>query len=204
MKIRIKKKCINYCKEKKWKENRRENELRKILNVELENIDQIKGWSIEKYLITKQELEEIEKKKCIGAAIRSKIKYMYEGERCTSFFLGVEKKRQRKMWISTLKNKNGQTVKEIDKILSEVQNFFQKLYTKQKCENVEINKALGALKRKLNAEDREWCETEIGEEEIRTAIKSLNRGKSPGEDGLTAEFFQAFQDSLIPIFGKII
>ena len=31
LKVRIKKKCINYCKEKRWKENKRENELRKSL-----------------------------------------------------------------------------------------------------------------------------------------------------------------------------
>ena len=82
------------------------------MNIELENIDQIKGWSVEKYLIVKQELEEIGKKKCKGAAIRSKIKYMYEGERCTSFFLGLEKKKQEKMCSE---KKMGKQLKKLTK-----------------------------------------------------------------------------------------
>ena len=198
LKVRMKKKCINYCKEKKWKENKKENELKEIMCEEAKYIDLNKGGNVEKYLIAKQELAEIERKKCRGAAIRSKIKYLEEGEKCTSFFLGLEKRKQNKMWINALK-KDNKIIKETDEVLCEVQAFFGKLYTKQTCDNVEMNRALGALKRKLNLEDREWCDKTIEEEEIRIAIKSLSKGKSPGSDGLTAEFFQGLQSKLMPI-----
>ena len=39
LKVRIKKKCINYCKEKRWKENKRENDLKETLRKEAESID---------------------------------------------------------------------------------------------------------------------------------------------------------------------
>ena len=170
---------------------------------ELENIDQIEGWSTENYLVAKQELNEIEKGKCKGAVIRSKIKYMYEGEKCTSFFLGMEKRKQGKMWLNGLE-KNGRTLRETDEILIEVQDFFEKLYEKRDCDSVELNRAIGVLKRKLSIVDREWCERKITVEEIETALKSLNKGKSPGKDGLTTEFFQQFQVCLIPMLCKII
>lgn len=91
MKNRIKKKCIYYAKEKRWKENIRENELKIILNEETILLDKEKNRSPEKYLSTKQELENIEKKRCLGAAIRSRFQYLYEGEKCTAFFLRARK-----------------------------------------------------------------------------------------------------------------
>ena len=203
LKVRIKKKCINFCKEKRWKESKRENDLRHTVKRELERIDQVEGWSTENYLIAKQRLDEIEKRKCKGAAIRSKLKYMYEGEKCTSFFLGLEKRKQGKMWIEGLE-KNGQMLKETDEILVEVQNFFKKLYEKQKCNNVELNRVVGALKRKLNDADKAWCEKKVEVEEVEIALKALNKEKSPGKDGLTAEFFQQFRTYLVPILCKII
>ena len=57
------------------------------------------------------------------------------------------------MWIDGLE-KNGHTLRETDEILVEVQNFFKKLYEKQECDNVKLNRVLGALKRKLNDADK--------------------------------------------------
>ena len=198
LKVRIKKKCINYCKEKKWKENKRENDLKEIICREAENIDANKGGNVEKYLIAKQELAEMERSKCKGAAIRSKIKYLEEGEKCTAFFLGLEKRKQEKMWLNALK-KDNEIIKETDEILCEVHSFFKKLYMKQKCENVDMNRAIGALKRKIKLEDKLWCDRVIEEGEIKEAIKSLNKGKSPGKDGLTGDFYQEFQAEIMPI-----
>ena len=44
----------------------------------------------------KEKLSALEVAKCRGAAIRSRIQYMYEGEKSTAFFLGLEKQKQNK------------------------------------------------------------------------------------------------------------
>lgn len=45
------------------------------------------------------EIDNYEREKCTGAIVRSRGKYVVEGEKCTSFFLGLEKKRQAKKII---------------------------------------------------------------------------------------------------------
>lgn len=52
---------------------------------------------------------------------------------------------------------------------------------------------------KLNEEVKIWLEGEIALEEIRRAIDSLARQKTPGPDGLCAEFYQTFKEAISPV-----
>lgn len=91
LKQRIKRKCINFSKHKAWLERQTEAKLKKSLMVELENPGEGKVWGTDRYISLKLQLEKINKRKCAGAAVRSRIRHLYDGERCTSFFLGSEK-----------------------------------------------------------------------------------------------------------------
>lgn len=59
--------------------------------------------------------------------------------------------------------------------------------------------ALLALTNSLSKDDSNWCDFDVTEGEIEAAINSLNDNKSPGYDGLTAEFYKSFKECLIPI-----
>jgi hypothetical protein len=55
----------------------------------------------------------------------------------------------------------------------------------------------------LNQEDINHLSRPITQNEIGIAIKSLPKKKSPGSDGFSAEFYQAFKEELIPTLLKL-
>ncbi|CAJ1079165.1 pol-like protein [Xyrichtys novacula] len=204
IKNRIKKTCINYSKRKKWFETREEIKLKKFLADETILLNTDIHRSCEQYEIYKEQLRNIEIKKCKGAIIRSKVKYTTEGEKCTSFFLGLEKKKQNKSYINQLTDNKGQTLFETDEILDHTYQFYKQLFSKQKdLKEKEIPEYIKCINKKLERQDKDWCDSEITEEEIKNAIQALNKNKSPGSDGLTAEFYVKFQEELTPLLNKL-
>ena len=56
---------------------------------------------------------------------------------------------------------------------------------------------------KLNQEETENLNRPITSTEIKTVIINPPTNKSPGPDGLTAEFYQKFREELTPIILKL-
>jgi hypothetical protein len=55
---------------------------------------------------------------------------------------------------------------------------------------------------KLNQEDINHLNISITQNEIEAAIKNIPKKKSPGPDGVSAEFYQTFTEELIPTLLK--
>ena len=55
----------------------------------------------------------------------------------------------------------------------------------------------------LNQEETEIMNNPITSTETEAVIKNLPENKSPGPDGCTGEFYQAFREELMPIFLKL-
>ena len=56
---------------------------------------------------------------------------------------------------------------------------------------------------KLNQKEIEDLNRPITSKDIETVIRNLPANKSPGPDGLTAEFYQKFREELTPILLKL-
>ena len=81
-------------------------------------------------------------KKATGAQIRSRAKWINEGEKNTKFFLGLEKKHQTQNIIRELTNENNDFLNTDEEILGEMCNFYEKLYDTQNINNSDIGNYL--------------------------------------------------------------
>ena len=80
--------------------------------------------------------------------------------------------------------------------MKEIESFYENLYASHDEDNKE---AFGDFVRdlqtdKLTDEERENLEGYITIEECSKVLKTLPAGKSPGDDGFTAEFYNCFFD----------
>ena len=93
-----------------------------------------------------------------------------------------------------LKSSAGSTIEDSKTILNEMKNYYQQLYTSQdQTSPDQLSDFLnsGPLPR-LDDVSQNLCEGSITEAECLSAIKAFQRNKTPGTDGLTAEFYLCF------------
>lgn len=203
IKDQIKLISIKYSKKRRGKMKKEEIMLRERLREELVKAEDEEGYSMEKYIEVKMALEKYEREKCRGAILRSKAKYALEGEKCTGYFLGLEKRRQSKTYINEINTKEGKTTKDYVEILERVQEFYGELYKRGEVDERSIDGVLESVENILNKEDAEWCDREIDEKEVEAAIGGLKSGKSPGSDGIGIEWYKTYREEVAPILVKV-
>ncbi len=194
---------IKYSKKRREKMKKEEMLLRERLREELVKAEDEEEYSMEKYLEVKMALEKYEREKCRGAILRSKAKYALEGEKCTGYFLGLEKRRQSKTYISEINTKEGKTTKDYVEILERVQEFYEELYKRGGVDERSIDEVLESVGDILSKEDGEWCDRDIEEEEVKEAIGGLKSGKSPGTDGIGIEWYKVYKEGVAPILVEV-
>ena len=91
--------------------------------------------------------------------------------------------------------------REIDddvEILKKIESFCETLLKRQSLKNVsEIEKFLcGFITLSLNNDQINLCEKDLSETDLYNAMKNMQNNKSPGNDGLTKEFYEGFWDEI--------
>ena len=71
----------------------------------------------------------------------------------------------------------------------EIQNFYSSLYDTKIHNEIQTTDNLKYVKNKISAEEAKEHNKPFTEGKISKAIKQMNNEKSPGEDGLTKEFY---------------
>ena len=77
-------------------------------------------------------------------------------------------------------------------IRKEMNSFYQDLFTEEEVDMEAQIWLLDQLSMSLDDQEQTSCEGLLTVEECREALNGMNTGKSPGIDGLTAEFYLAF------------
>jgi exonuclease III len=153
---------------------------------------------------TKNELEQIEKHKARGVILRSKCKWVEEGEHNTSYFLRLEKHNYSNKLISRLEV-GGKTITDSKEILKAEKLFYENLYTQNEIEYETFKTNSDTFTNnssipKISDTDKIFCESELTEAEVLKSLKEPKNGKSPGSDGLSAEWYKFFWQDIKSTF----
>lgn len=196
LKYKIRQYSISYGKQLKKKNILEEEEtIKNILTITLQpTISE----NEQRHLIQLQEkLDKIYEIKAQGAYIRSRAKWMEDGEKNTSYFCRLEKRRQERKTIKSLMI-NGVECSNETSIANKITEFYQKLYSS----SYSAPKAEDLLKQikqyipQIDNDFKESCEKDIDMAELNKAVMCLKLDRSPGTDGLTGNFYRHFWQSL--------
>ena len=155
----------------------------------------------EEYDECKNKLEQIYQEKVDGIRIRSKCDWYEYGEKSSKFFLNLEKNRATQNHIRTILS-NEKEVDDQKEINNELYSFYKTLFSQKKqFPKHNFESYLNQITiPKLTKERLQECEGEITEAELFKALQSMENNKTPGNDGLTKEFYVTFwMDVKIPL-----
>ena len=130
-----------------------------------------------------------------GNIIRSRANWYEKGKKNNKYFLSLEKNNKMKTCIRRLVNKHGEEITNSKAIMAELKGFYQDLYDnkdKDTCVD-DIRSYIGNLGiPQLSEKLQRQCEGSLTYAECLNVLDTLKHNKSPGNDGLTAEFYKKF------------
>lgn len=133
--------------------------------------------------------------------LKSRHKYYEHGERAGKVLAHQLRQRTANQYISEISDEQNMKHTDHSEIVMYFYNYYSHLYTSESpkekpildsfFQNLEVPQLAPELVTKL--------EEDVSTEELVTAIKSMQNGKSPGPDGFPSEFFKTFSGTLTPL-----
>ena len=124
--------------------------------------------------------------------VRSKELWVEQGDKPTKYFFNLEKKRQQKKEMTELIYSSGVLLSGSEEIRNEMTGFYRDLFSEEEVDLEAQDWLLSQLSMSLDEQEQASCEGLLTVEECCEALNGMDTGKSPGVDGLTAEFCLAF------------
>ena len=190
LKYEIRKFCIAFSKMKSQQENVLKDHHEKII---LSFTSTDNRPSEAEYAESKTFLESYFDKKTKGASLRSKSIFYEENERSSKYFLNLEKKRGECGIVKKL-IKNDVELTDTKDILTEIHSFYSNLFHRKisksttDCENFLDTLVIP----QISEDQKKHCDLDISIKDLEDSLFSMCNNKSPGNDGLTAEFYKFF------------
>ena len=142
------------------------------------------------------ELDQLYEEKAKGAFIRSRRRWMGEGEKNTRYFFNLEKRNAELSSIHKL-DINGQTSVNMKEISYCVKHFYEELYAEELHNtNETFFSSIKNVVKCIDEDSKKACDEKITVAEIKICISKVKNNKSPGNDGLTSEFYKEFKDDI--------
>ena len=127
-----------------------------------------------------------------GVLIRSKTRWIEEGEKPSRYFLNMEKRKMINKTISSVVRDDNTYARSSCEILNESRLFYKKLYSKaENLNNSNLSCVFNGVP-VLSDKLRESLEGPLSYHELLNALKGSKNDKSPGSDGFSFEFYKFF------------
>ena len=177
----------------KEKKANRENLEKKLTSLNDADVDP----DDEDYRKTREDLDKIYDDIAIGIRVRSKCNWYESGEKSNKYFLNLEKKNAITSTITKLTDDDRSITNQKD-VLSSIEKFYKNLFTnKNKNSSESCKNFLQDLQNPtLNEEDQRALSNDLSEDELYLALSEMQDGKSPGNDGLSCEFYKEFWEDI--------
>ena len=177
------------------KENIEKNSLEETLKYMEENTKDFQTNS--QYLECQSKLNLIYEKNVNGIKVRSKCNWYESGEKSSRFFLNLEKHHASQSQLRKVIVKEKEIISPED-INNEIYNFYKNLFTEKISTSKEkVDTFLNKMSLpKLDNQKAFSYEGPVTETELLNALKSMSNDKSPGNDGLTKEFYETFWNEI--------
>ena len=133
-----------------------------------------------------------------GAQVRSRVKWVEEGEVSSAFFCRLEKKKSMDRWVSALRLPDDSVVSDPADLCSSFSDFYSSLYSASETDASAQETLLTNLPTPLSAELSDLCEGPLTMEKCYHALVGMAKEKTPGSDGFTSEFYCKFWDLVGP------
>ncbi|KAK3083826.1 hypothetical protein FSP39_003749 [Pinctada imbricata] len=89
-------------------------------------------------------------------------------------------------------------------IINEQIKFYKTLFTSEGWDEESADYLISKIDKHLSEEDKINLEKTVTEEELEKIIMHLKKNKSPGEDGIIAEFYEIYWQTIKKEFVKVI
>ena len=157
----------------------------------------------QQYNAYRGEINEIYDEISNGIKIKSKCEWYKFGQKSNNLFLTIEKRRSTQNIVRKVLS-NEQEITDLSKINTPIYQFYQHIYMeKQNISEDSICNFLNDLTvPSLTTEQSLSCKANLTEKQIYNSFISFRKNKSPGNDGLTKEFYFTFWDDIKGTFMK--
>lgn len=143
-------------------------------------------------------------KRTQAARVRCRLKWYEQGERSSSYFFSLEKVHGANKTWKTIKCQDGTYSNDINIILKEQVEFYKTLFSSEGWNEIEADLLVSNISTELSKYEMESCENSPTENEIHKAVMNLKSNKSPGIDGILAEFYQIHWNTIKTEFIQVI
>ena len=144
-----------------------------------------------------RDLQELRQPKIQGLITRSRVSWYEDGEKCSKYFLSLEKRNTLRNSIQSIRVEE-KIVTDKTEILEQFSESIRSKYRKNPVTASPNTYLQNNVVQKLSVEQKNALDEPLSLSELHVALKKMKKGKTPGSNGFSADFFKHFWDFLGP------